>query len=199
MNLATILVCFLGLGAPASGASDQSAPTQATPAQGTASLPAPASTSGQTQTAGKPKAKVPHSHLRKRVKVPDCSTPPPGGTDGKALATSNSSSGGAKPCPPPKVVVKNGGSAEPTEELKGDTSPDKASYERSTTEQLSAGTEENLKKIAELEMTASQQEMVSQVKQFMEQSKAAVAGGDLERGHNLALKAHLLSEELIKP
>jgi hypothetical protein len=41
--------------------------------------------------------------------------------------------------------------------------------------------------------------MVSQIKQFMEQSKAAVAAGDLERGHNLALKAHLLSDELVKP
>jgi hypothetical protein len=26
-----------------------------------------------------------------------------------------------------------------------------------------------------------------------------VATGDLERGHNLALKAHLLSDELMKP
>jgi hypothetical protein len=33
----------------------------------------------------------------------------------------------------------------------------------------------------------------------MEQSKAAVAAGDLERGHKLALKAQLLSDELVKP
>jgi hypothetical protein len=41
--------------------------------------------------------------------------------------------------------------------------------------------------------------MVNQIQQFIEQSKAAVATGDVERGHNLALKAHLLSAELMKP
>jgi hypothetical protein len=33
----------------------------------------------------------------------------------------------------------------------------------------------------------------------MEQSKKAVAEGDADRAHNLALKAHLLSDELLKP
>jgi hypothetical protein len=33
----------------------------------------------------------------------------------------------------------------------------------------------------------------------VEQSKAAVAAGDADRGHNLALKARLLSDELGKP
>ena len=33
----------------------------------------------------------------------------------------------------------------------------------------------------------------------MEQSKAAVGGGDLERARTLAWKAQLLSEELVKP
>jgi hypothetical protein len=33
----------------------------------------------------------------------------------------------------------------------------------------------------------------------MDQSKAAVADGDLDRGHNLAMKARLLSDELVNP
>ena len=41
--------------------------------------------------------------------------------------------------------------------------------------------------------------MVSQVKQFMEQSKTALAAGDHDRAHNLAMKANLLSVELLKP
>jgi hypothetical protein len=56
-----------------------------------------------------------------------------------------------------------------------------------------------LKKAAGLQLNASQQEMASQIKQFMAQSKAALGAGDLERGHNLAMKAHLLSDELVKP
>jgi len=42
-------------------------------------------------------------------------------------------------------------------ELKGDTSTEQASYERFTTEQLTAATEENLKKIAGHELSATQQ------------------------------------------
>jgi len=62
-----------------------------------------------------------------------------------------------------------------------------------------AATDENLKKIEGRQLTASQQDMVNQVKEFIDQSKKAVATGHLERGHNLAQKAHLLSEELVKP
>ena len=68
-----------------------------------------------------------------------------------------------------------------------------------STEQLTAATEENLKQISGRQLTASQQDMVAQIKQFMDQSKSALAAGDSERGHNLAEKAHLLSEDLVKP
>ncbi len=194
MNLAAILVvCFLNPGSPAIEARGQAAPAQ------NQTAPAPASTSPANtpqNSAAKPKPKPTQHRTRKKTNPPDCS--PATATAGKTTPANNSATA-AKPCPPPKVVVRNGGSDEPTVELKGDTSADKASYERSTTEQLSAGTEENLKKIAGQELTSSQQEIVSQVKQFMEQSKAAIAAGDLERGRNLALKAHVLSEELVKP
>ena len=83
-------------------------------------------------------------------------------------------------------------------QLTGGTTTSQAS-EKSSTEQLVAGTEENLKKAADLQLNPSQQEMVSQIKEFIEQSKAAVAAGDLARGHSLARKANLLSDELVKP
>ena len=84
-------------------------------------------------------------------------------------------------------------------ELKGKTTVEQASQERSTTDQLTAATEDSLKKITEHQLTASQQEMVSQVKEFLEKSKKAVAEGDLQLGNDLAMKAHLLSDELMKP
>ena len=113
-------------------------------------------------------------------------------------ATSNSPPA-AKPCPPQKKVVKNGGSDEPIVELKGNTTSEQASQQRSTTDQLTAATEQNLKMVADRPLNPSQQEMVNQVKQFMDQAKKAVAAGDLQRGHNLAVKANLLSAELVKP
>jgi hypothetical protein len=100
------------------------------------------------------------------------------------------------PCPPPKKVIRNGGSSEPTVQLKGGT---QQAWQQSSTEQLIAESRENLKKAEGRQLNASQQEMVSQIKEFIEQSNKAIATGDAQRGHSLASKARLLSDELIKP
>jgi hypothetical protein len=102
------------------------------------------------------------------------------------------------PCPPPRKVVRNGGSDEPSIQLVGGSNTEQAAHQRSI-DQLTSGTEDNLKKVAGRQLTESQEETVSQIRQFLQQSKTAVAAGDLERGQNLAQKAHLLSEELVKP
>ncbi len=208
MNLAAVLgVCLLILfpsGMRASAQDQGSAPAaqaQTPPAPETAP---PASAPQNSPAAAKPSPNTKKHH--KKTSVPDCSTAPtplsspagaaPGSTN---TGSSNSDPVTAKPCPPPKVVVRNGGSDEPVVELKGNATTEQASQQRTTAEQLTAGTEENLKKIAGRTLSSSQQEMVSQIKQFMARSKKAVAAGDLERGRNLANKAHLLSEELVKP
>jgi len=127
-----------------------------------------------------------------------------GSTNAGAPSTSSSGGGSTNagsplpPCPPPKKVVRNGGSDEPSIQLVEGTTDEQASRQRST-DQLTAATQENLKKIAARRLSPSQQEIVSQIKQFMEQSKTAMTAGDQVRGHNLAMKAHLLSNELVKP
>ncbi|MGB8114423.1 MAG: hypothetical protein WCF22_11650 [Candidatus Sulfotelmatobacter sp.] len=130
------------------------------------------------------------------------------GSTGSGTATGNSTrnstqagaapSHSSKPCPPPKKVVRNGGADEPKIELLGGSPADQVSSARST-EQITAATEENLKKISERQLNAGQQATVSQIRQFMEQSKEAVAAGNPELAQNLATKARLLSEELLKP
>lgn len=102
-------------------------------------------------------------------------------------------------CPPPKTVVHDGGTTEPAIQLVGGAGGQNAAGQRSTTDQLVGSTEENLKKIAGRQLDSNQQEMLKQIQQFLDQSRAAVAAGDIERGHNLAMKAHLLSDELAKP
>jgi hypothetical protein len=123
-------------------------------------------------------------------------------TTNAAKGSSNTASAKArsplKPCPPPKKVVRDGGSDEPTIQLLGGTPGEQARSQRSTDE-LTAATEENLKKITDRELSPTQRDMVNQIKQFMTESKTAVAAGDAERGHNLAEKARLLSDELVKP
>jgi hypothetical protein len=213
-----------GVGGSATRAQDQNSAatpqSQTPPAQG--SNPGPASPRDQPRNSPSPaKPSAKKTRHRKKESVPNCSDSPAASSpadSGKpnaatAKRSTNPSSGNAqtapsatrgstvaaKPCPPPKVVIKNGGSDEPTVELKGGTSEPQASQQRLSTEQLTAATEENLKKTAERQLNPSQQETVSQTKQFMDQAKSAVAAGDVERGHNLAKKAYLLSEELLKP
>ena len=86
----------------------------------------------------------------------------------------------------------------PRSNLPGARTAEQALHQRST-EQLRLATEENLKKIEGRQLSPSQQEMKNQINQFLDQSKTAAAAGDLDRAHNLALKARLLSEELLKP
>ena len=170
--------------------------------------PSAGQTSGTTgQTKPSPTKRTRH----KKTVTSDCSTAPAvmktaNPPDETKPAEPGSSSTGSttadtptpKPCPPPKKVVRNGGSEEPSIQLVGGENSEQSVHQRST-DQLTVATEENLKKIALRQLSPGQQEMVSQIKQFMDQSKTALAAGDLERGHNLALKAHLLSDELMKP
>jgi hypothetical protein len=47
-------------------------------------------------------------------------------------------------------------------------------------------------------LDADEQATVAQIRNFMTQSRTAITDNDLVRAHNLALKAHLLSDELVK-
>ncbi len=134
------------------------------------------------------------------AKSPTATQSGPGGATSASGRTGSSTKTptAAKPCPPRKKIVRNGGSDEPEIELQGGTPADQAASERST-EELTAATEENLKKISARQLSATEQETLEQIKQFMQQSKDALAAGDAALGHNLALKARLLSDELVKP
>jgi len=198
MTFPTIFaVCLLSLGplntvyqnAPVVTSSSSSASesqtggsSQATPAQSSSAPTQPAQDS-----ANQPRP-VPKAHHRKKPSPSNCTTAPPARNSGENSAS-------ATPCPPPKKVVRNGGSDEPPVQLTGSTTAE----HKSSTEQLRLATEENLKKAEGHPLSASQQDMKNQITQFMEQSKSAAAAGDLDRAHNLVLKAHLLSDELVKP
>lgn len=205
----------------ASGSQDQSdaSATQSQPPEKTTepAPPKPSSTDQAPNSATGAKPTSTHRRHHRKTSVPDCSTAPtalkpPAAVDpaapGQTASTQtvstepapgNANSAPLKPCPPPLKVVRNGGSNEPTVQLNAGRTPEQAIHQLSTTEQFANAAEENLRKIDGRELSSSQKEMVSQIKQYMEQSKAAVAAGDLERGRNLAMKAQLLSNELVKP
>ena len=99
---------------------------------------------------------------------------------------------------PKKVIVRDGGTGEALSQLAPDMSTEEASHARETTSQLLSSTESNLQRASTRTLNQDQQAMVAQIRAFIGQSNAAVKGGDLQRGHNLALKALLLSNDLVK-
>jgi hypothetical protein len=120
-------------------------------------------------------------------------------TSGQGAAGTNSSAANAPVnCPPPKVIVRQGSTKEPSIELIGGAAGDQQSQRDLANQHLQA-TDANLKKIASEQLSANQQVLVAQIRQFMEQSRSAVQAGEFERADTLAKKAQQLSEELVKP
>ena len=194
---------------PAETSATQDQGTAVSPAQNSAA-PSPAPSSATTT----PKAsatKTPPSTAKRRTHKkkalpPGCNTAT-GTTQTASAHTSTATpstatgttSGTSSPCPPPKVIVRQGGTSEPSIELAGGGAGRQTADQRNTANQMLDATETNLKKIAGRQLTTDQQGMVTQIHQFMDQSKTAVKDGDLERARTLAWKAQLLSEELVKP
>lgn len=158
-----------------------SAEPKAEPAKPSTPVPAqvqePQTTESKTQTESKtpaPKTKTPSK--KRRHKKP---ATPPSET-------------------PEKKVVRDGGTTDPVVQLAPGMSEEQASSQRQSTSQLLGATDANLKQISSRQLNASQQDSVSQIRKYMEQAKAAENTGDVQRAHNLASKALMLSDDLAK-
>lgn len=165
----------------------------------------PTKTPSQTSsTHGSTTAKRPHQ--KKKVSSSDCTAIPAAAQNSAPTSSpsteSTASTGSATPpanCPPSKVIVRQGGTSEPSIQLAGGTTGSQTSTQRNTANQMLETTDANLKKIAGRQLNSNEQDIVSQIRQFMSQSKTAAGQGDMERARTLAWKAQLLSEDLVKP
>jgi len=176
----------------------QNLPAQSQPST---SQPAQKSSTAPKKQAGQ------KTNYRKRVRLPDCKPAPaatsaPGDPSAKAPADAATGTGAKTPpaapstnCPPQKVIVRQGSTAEPSIQLVGGD----ATSQHEAADQMLAATDANLKKIEGTQLSSSQKDMVTQIRQFMDQSKKATADGDTEQARTLAWKAKTLSEELVAP
>ena len=98
----------------------------------------------------------------------------------------------------PVAVVPDGGAEDPIVDLSPGLSPQQASHQKET-DQLLAASDANLQKLAGRQLNPGQQDTVKQIKDYMVQAKTAVKVGDVQRAHNLAVKASLLSADLVGP
>jgi histidine triad (HIT) family protein len=132
-----------------------------------------------TMKPAKPKAK----HVVKHQPAPK-TTPPATTTTAKNTA-------------PPRITVEPGSLPNSDGTIAANIPHSQATDERRSTEQLLKSTEDNLRGITRT-LTDEEQATVATIRSFMSQSQAATKEGDLVRAHNLALKAHLLSDDLAK-
>ena len=163
-------------------------PVQEPPAQTTTQQNPPATDTQPTATNTPPTTKTPPKHPRPHN--PPVAKKPPNGTEKPPQEV-------AKNTPPPRITIQDGGTNAPP----GQISPglnDEATHNQASADQLLASTETNLKNIKR-QLSTDEQSIVTQIRDYMAQSRQATKDGDSVRARNLALKAHLLSDELVKP
>jgi hypothetical protein len=97
-----------------------------------------------------------------------------------------------------KVVVPEGGAKEPPTQIAPGLAPDEAARERREADQWLSATDAQLKVLAERNLSVQQQTTMGQVRNYLVGARAALQENDMRRAHTLALKAHLLSDDLIK-
>jgi hypothetical protein len=170
--------------APESTPQPQEAPAQTQAQPPTQGTPPPSPDQGEPlPDSEKAKAKNGKAHPAAKKATP---TPEKGKT---AEAARN--------IPPRTVVRPEGPEPSPTP---GQISPNPSEggpHDQATTEQLLQTTESGLTGIKR-QLSQDEEAMVSQIKDFVGQSRQAIKENDLVRAHNLALKAHLLCDDLIK-
>jgi len=90
---------------------------------------------------------------------------------------------------PPRVVIQ--------EAQSGQSAANSSGSDQATTQQLLDSTENNIRNIKR-QLSANEQSMLEQVKDWIKQSKKASQDGDQVGAYKLAVKAHLLSDDLVK-
>ena len=173
--------------------------------QGSPAQPPNSQTEGQTQSAA-PQASPGTSAPCPEKSQPGSTTPPdckrtestaakprkPHRTH-KAVAPAETATGAT----PTKTVVRNGSTRDPALDLSPGLSEKQASDQQEITKQLIAKSVADLKRISQRQLSADQQDTVQQIKSYLEQANTAARDGDVQRAHNLAVKANLLSTELV--
>jgi hypothetical protein len=81
--------------------------------------------------------------------------------------------------------------------IAADVSSQQLVQQKQTTAQLLDATEKDLKSLSH-SLSHDQQAMVTQINSYITQSRKATSDGNFERAYNLAVKAHLLADALVK-
>jgi len=134
--------------------------------------------------------------------VPETSQPPVVTPKKKATAKAATKKPPKKHLPTkesPIVVIRNGGSLDAQGQISYSATDQQTLEKRKNTDDLLNATATDLKQISGKQLNLTQQDMVKQIHNYMARSHQATTNGDIQGANNLAVKAHLLSQELVKP
>jgi len=163
---------------PVTTASTQPGPPPPASVEPSRQLPTPgevASNNLPEQPAPKPEHRYPRKPPKRTIveNTPEPATPVPTQTP-----------------PPPQQQQQQG-------QLTASVSHNDALQQKLDTQQLLDATENNLRGLTRA-LSSDEQVTVAHIRSYMQQAKNATTDGDYERAYNLALKARLLSDELVK-
>jgi hypothetical protein len=177
-------------------AADQSQPATTTPTDIQPPQPAANQPSDPAATANTPPTKPAKSKPRHHLGTAQKTTPQPStATNGNGKPVAEV----AKNTPTPKMTIPEGGtdSHSTSGQIPPGISHDDAIHSGASTDQLLESTDTNLRNIKR-QLSTDEQSILTQIQDYVTQSHQATKDGDLVRAHNLALKAHLLSDDLAK-
>jgi hypothetical protein len=125
-------------------------------------------------------AKRPKTRPRVETKKSVPTTPAPPGSSDKVVGDE----GSKQPDPGQPPLVASEASSQ-------------AAQQRANANQLIGAAEYNINNIHRT-LSTEDQAIVQHIRGYIDQSRQAIKDGDTERAYNLAMKAHLLSDELVK-
>ncbi len=149
----------------------------------------------QTEAPAKPIAKANKPRSKPRPGTPRHN--PSNASTVKPTTPAGSTTVARNITPAPRITVEPGSLPDPEGSISSSIPHSQSTDDRRSTSELLQSTEANLRSVTRV-LTEDEQSTVGTIRAFVAQSHAASKDGDLVRAHNLALKAHLLSDELAK-
>jgi hypothetical protein len=132
----------------------------------------------------------PKRKARKKAATPPPNTQPANNTPPASPASNSNTLAAAHPPPNPA------GEGAPDVAIAADVTSAQLMRQKQSTTQLLDDTEKTINGLKGL--SREEEEMLAQIRTYVNQSRKATTDGDFERAYNLANKAHLLSDALVK-
>ena len=140
-----------------------------------------------------PKKPPPKHHNSKKPAQPAAANPPGTPAPNPPAPSTQANSTVAVNRPPVNSVVESA----PDTAIAADVSSQQLVRQKQTTADLIDSTEKDLKGLNH-GLSHDEENMLTQIKSYIAQSRSATKDGDFERAYNLAVKAHLLADALLK-